>query len=65
MVEKALNHLAKKLQGEEGEAKDKQRVIHDLAAVNGLEANPYVVNERLKGMGKWLYVQTRSGVSKV
>jgi hypothetical protein len=43
LVEKALNHLAKKLSGEEGEAKNKQRVIHDLAA-NGLEANPYVIN---------------------
>jgi hypothetical protein len=28
VVEKALNHLAKKLPGEEEEAKDKQRVIH-------------------------------------
>jgi hypothetical protein len=65
LVEKALNHLAKKLQGEEGEAKDKQRVIHDLAAVNGIEANPYAINEKLKVMGKWLYVQTWSGVSKV
>jgi hypothetical protein len=45
LVEKALNHLAKKLSGEEGEAKNKQRVIHDLAA-NGLEANPYVINEK-------------------
>jgi hypothetical protein len=33
----ALNHLAKKLSGVEGEAKDKLRVIHNLAA-NGLQA---------------------------
>jgi hypothetical protein len=65
LVEKALNHLAKKLQGEEREAKNKQRVIHDLAAVNGLVANLYVINERLNGMGKWLWVQPRRGVSKV
>ena len=45
MVEKALNHLAKKLSGEEGEAKNKQRIIHDLAA-NGLESNPYFIDER-------------------
>lgn len=51
MVEKALNHLAKKLSGEEGEAKDKQRVIHDLAA-NDLEANPYVINEKAQWYGK-------------
>lgn len=51
MVEKALNHLAKKLQGEEREAKNKQRVIHDLAA-NGLEANPYVINEKTQYYGK-------------
>jgi hypothetical protein len=40
-----LNHLAKKLSGEEGEAKNKQSVIHGLAA-NGLEANPYFIDER-------------------
>lgn len=51
MVEKAFNHLAKKLLGEEGEAKDKQRVIHDLSA-NGLEANPYVINEKAQWYGK-------------
>jgi hypothetical protein len=38
LVEKTLNHLANKLSGEEGEAKNKQRAIHDPAAVNGLEA---------------------------
>jgi hypothetical protein len=65
LVEKALNDLAKKLQGEEGEAKNKQRVIHDLAAVNGLEANPYVINEKAQWYGKMANVQTRSGVSKV
>jgi hypothetical protein len=47
----ALNHLAKKLSGEEGEAKDNQRVIHGLAA-NGLEANPYVINEKAQWYGK-------------
>ena len=51
MVEKALNHLAKKLQGEEREAKNKQRVIHDLAAVNGLEANPLC--HKRKGSMVW------------
>ena len=44
MVEKTHNHLAKKLSGEEGEAKNKQRVIHD-PATNGPEANPHVINE--------------------
>jgi hypothetical protein len=51
LVEKTLNHLAKKLSGEEGEAKNKQRLIHDLAA-NGLEANPYVINEKAQWYGK-------------
>jgi hypothetical protein len=46
-----INHLAKKLSGEEGEAKGKQRVIHDLAA-NGLEANPCVINEEAQWYGK-------------
>ena len=50
MVEKALNHLAKKLSGEEGEAKDKQRVIHDPAAY-GLEDYPYVINEKAQWYG--------------
>jgi hypothetical protein len=45
LVEKTLNHLAKKLSGEEGEAKNKQRVIHD-AATNGLKANPHVINKK-------------------
>ena len=39
MVGKTLNHLAKKLSGEEGEAKNKQRVIHD-PATNRPKANP-------------------------
>jgi hypothetical protein len=51
LIEKALNHLAKKLSGEEGGAKNKKRVIHDLAA-NGLEANPYVINEKTQWYGK-------------
>jgi hypothetical protein len=46
-----LHHLAKKLLGEGGEATDKQRVIHDLAA-NGLEANPYLINEKTQYYGK-------------
>jgi hypothetical protein len=46
-----LRHLTKKLLGEGGEATDKQRVIHDLAA-NGLEANPYVINEKTQYYGK-------------
>jgi hypothetical protein len=46
-----LHHLAKKLLGEGGAATDKQRVIHDLAA-NGLEANPYLINEKTQYYGK-------------
>jgi hypothetical protein len=51
LVEKTLNHLAKKLSGEEGEAKNKQRVIHD-PATNGPKANPYVINEKAQWYGK-------------
>jgi hypothetical protein len=47
---KTLNHLAKKLSGEEGEAKNKQRVIHDLAA-NGRDANPLC--HKRKGSMVW------------
>jgi len=39
------------LSSEEGEAKDSQRAIHDLAA-NGLEANPCVINEKAQWYGK-------------
>jgi hypothetical protein len=65
LVEKALNDLAKKLQGEEREARNKQRVIHDLAAVNGLVANLYVINEKAQWYGKMAIRQPRRGVSKV
>jgi hypothetical protein len=51
LVEKALNHLAKKLSGVEGEEKDKLRVIHDLAA-NGLVAKPCVINEKAQWFGE-------------
>jgi hypothetical protein len=52
LVEKALNHLAKKLSGEEGRSKEQaERVIHDLAA-NGPKANPYVINEKAQWYGK-------------
>lgn len=50
MVEKTLNHLAKKLSGVEGEEKDKLRVIHDLAA-NGMEAN--LLSHKRKGSMVW------------
>jgi hypothetical protein len=39
------------LSGEQGGAKDEQRVIHDLAG-NGPEANPYVINEKAQWYGK-------------
>jgi hypothetical protein len=52
LVEKPINHLAKKLSGEEGEAKKQaERVIHHLAA-NGLVANPYFINEKAQWYGK-------------